>query len=131
MSYIGHLWIPVSDLKKSLEFYTNKLGLAEKLTVNLDDEDVDPNLKNAFTVLQTVDEKLSFVLVESKEMLESKGRIIPGWVVKNLESTLKNLKEKGVEFVNEIIDFGEFRYIHFKDLDNNLFQLTQMSEEKN
>ena len=131
MSYISHLWIPVSDLKKSLEFYINTLGLTEKLTVNLDDEGVDPNLKNAFSIIQTKDKKLLLVLVESKEMLVSKSRVIPGWAVGSLENTLENLKSKGVEFVGDIVDFGEFRYIHFKDLDNNLFQLTQMREEEN
>jgi len=130
MSYIGHLWIPVSNLDKSLEFYKQKLGLKEAMTVRLDDEDADPNLKNAFSILLTADEKLSFILVESAETLAGKGRIVPGWVVENLAGTRQSLEKKGVEFIGDVIDFGMFQYIHFKDPDNNLFQLTEINKDE-
>ena len=131
MSYIGHLWIPVSNLAKSLEFYIEKLGLMVELSVEPDDDIIGEDLKNPFAQLKTRDNKTSVILIQEPRAVNKMPGVIAGWVVNNLAAVYKSLKKAGVEFMGEIQDFGERKFIHFKDIDGNVFHLTELVKSKN
>ena len=132
MSYIGHLWIPVSNLKKSLEFYLDKLGLVKGLESDLSDVS-QAKINNKFAVLATKDIKTVIILVEDKNLSSIRtgrtGGVIVGWVVDNLDQTRQAFTKKGVEFVGDIIDFGDRKLINFRDLDDHIFQLAEITEK--
>ena len=127
MSHIGHLWIPVSDLKQSVEFYTQKLGLEEIRTIATDNEDAKEfGLQESFAQLQTKDENLVIFLVEKPNANVSGKGIVAGFIVDNLSHVQSEFEKKGIQFVGDVAELDDRRVTHFQDPDQHLFQLGEM-----
>ena len=132
MSYLGQLWIPVSDLKKALKFYIDKLGLI--LGIEVDEKkyqkDKKLNLKNSFAILQNKSENTVVVLIEKPDIFPLKNiGVVTGWVVENIELIKKTMEEKGVIFLTDILDFGDRKIVTFEDFDGNQFQLVEVNKK--
>lgn len=108
-------WITTADIKTSKDFFTNKLGL--KINVN--------------------DEQHGWMELTGKEdgavlgVCTPMGQDKPGqnavmvFTVDDIVTTKKELEDKGVKFVSEIIDLPNVRLATFVDPDGNKFQLAQ------
>ncbi|MCL4361496.1 VOC family protein [Candidatus Dependentiae bacterium] len=112
-------WIAVSDLKKAKKFFVDNLGL------NLEVDSPEFNWmelqgKNGGTLLGIgkADEEYSPVRPGQNAVLT--------FTVDNIENTIKEMKSKGVEFIDEILEVpGQVKMITFKDFDGNMYQLVE------
>jgi len=110
--------IPVTDQDKALAFYTEKLGFRVFTDAPFDDKQrwIELGIPRAETkvVLFTTD--------AFKPLIGSFMNI--SFTCDDLDSTYKQLKAKGVEFVKEPskADWGSFAI--FKDVDGNQFVLS-------
>lgn len=130
MPSMSSLWIPVSNLDRSVKFYTEGLGLRQTLMVRAGEKGVDPALKESFVHLETRDHMFLIVLVEKPSALPAKGSIIPGLTTSSLKGTIASLKKKGVTFIGEMIALGDRTYSHFKDPDGHMFQVVEHIKPK-
>jgi len=130
MPSMSSLWIPVSNLERSVKFYTEVLGMRQTLLVRAGDKDVDPALKDSFAHLETSNHAFLVVLVEKPSALPARGSIVPGLTTSDLEQTVARLKKKGVICVGGVIEFGDRKYTHFKDPDGHMFQVVEHTRAK-
>ncbi|MFT3883529.1 MAG: VOC family protein [Gemmatales bacterium] len=110
--------IPVTDQDKALAFYTEKLGFRVFTDAPFDDKQrwIELGIPRAETKL------VLFTTDAFKPLIGSFMNI--SFTCDDLESTAKQLKAKGVEFVKEPskADWGSFAI--FKDVDGNQFVLS-------
>lgn len=127
MSRIGHVWIPVSRLERSVAFYTEKLGLEMKLLVRAGEEyEQGQRAKESFAQLETKDTNVLVMLVERPKALPVRGGAIIGFLVNNLDTVKVEFMKNGVELIGPMAELADRRFIHFRDPDGHLFQLGQM-----
>lgn len=125
-----HVAFTVRNTKKSVEWYKNKLGFQVIHKYNRNGMEI--------TLLKLGDVRLELFcfgkeakplpnhskdLMDDLHVIGTKHLCIE---VENLDGAIKELKEKGVEFVTEIdtAGFGG-RYIFFKDCNDILIELYQ------
>ena len=112
---IDHVAIVVSDMDRSIEFYNEVLGL----TV-LKDGRNEGGKKKSF--LGTKDHTL-IALTEDKRLNRDKSQIVESvahvaFRVDDVEKAMKDLKSKGVEFIEEKVEKdGKIKAYHFLDPD--------------
>lgn len=105
-------WIIVSDLNKAKEFYTS---------IGLKVLEFKPEYK--WMELGTIEGNYRIGVAEEKE---PGANAIIVFTVENIEEEIKNLKNKNVNFLDDIIEIpGNAKMITFIDNDNNKFQLYQ------
>lgn len=128
------IWITVSDLKKSVTFFTQTLGLSVH------------QLSEEFGWAEVVGKDggclLGIARKESDEPTHcsccgdnkqktpmSEQNAIVAFTVDDLDKTIAELKKAGVNFIDEILEIPEGpRMITFVDFDGNKFQLVEPCE---
>jgi catechol 2,3-dioxygenase-like lactoylglutathione lyase family enzyme len=127
MSRIGHIWIPVSSLARSVAFYTEKLGMEMKFMVRAGEEfEPGQKAKESFAQLETKDKNVLVMLVERPKALPARGGAIIGFLVNNLDTVKAEFEKNGVEIIGPMAELADRRFIHFRDPDGHLFQLGQI-----
>jgi len=115
-SKVNNVFIHVSDLKKSAEWYSDLLGLpinmdkvnspvynvpvTSETGLTLDDHSFDPG----------------FILHPSEHVLFN-------FYVKDIDEAYQFIKNKEIKIVREIERIGDFAYFNFKDLDGNVLMI--------
>ena len=109
--------IPVKDQDKALEFYTKKLGLKV-----ITDSPFDGKQRWIELAIPRADTKLVLFTAEGQDKMIG-GFMNITFVADDVEATAKEMKAKGVEFVQEPkkADWGTAAI--FKDVDGNQFVL--------
>ena len=104
------VWLPVSDIDRSIEFYCQKLGLREERH-EAEWAELDAN-------------GLRIGLNQREETgSHSGGAVIAFQPDGGLEETVQGLREQGVEFAGEISEHPWGRIAAFEDPDGNSLQL--------
>ncbi len=116
-----HATLPVQDLKRARQFYSEKLGLTPK-------QELPGGLLYAA--------KDSFFLLFPSSGKSTATFTQAGWETDNIEAEVSGLKAKGVIFeeynlpslktVNGIATTGDSRSAWFKDSEGNLLGIVQM-----
>ena len=110
--------IPVRNQDKSLEFYTQKLGLKV-----ITDSPFDGTQRWIELGIPRAETKLVLFTGEGQEKMIG-GFMNVTFMADDVEATAKELKARGVEFVQEAqkADWGTAAI--FKDIDGNIFVLS-------
>jgi len=114
----------VSDLKRAIDFYQNKLGL--KIKTN---EEGFADFETQGTTLALLEQKVAEDLAGNKVASNPKSarQLILGWdAVEDVDKLFEELKAKGVEFSTEpkTMSWGQ-RVAYFSDPDGNLWEISQ------
>jgi len=127
---LDHIAIAVSKLDEALQIYQKILGLKLEKTMVVEDQKV----RLAFLLAgETKIELLEPTATESAvaRFIEKKGEGIHHIALKvtNIESILKQLKEKGIALVDEKprvgAEGGKIAFLHPKNLKNVLIELVE------
>jgi glyoxylase I family protein len=124
IQYVDHVAITVKDMTRSIKFYTEKLGF----TITRSSE--TPSMKTVFVGRGQVQLEL-FALKQgsAKPVPELQQDEIGikhiAFNVTDLDTLIKEFKEKGVVFISEIRQAGTRRHIFFKDPDGITLQLLE------
>ena len=113
---VNNVFIHVSNLEKSSEWYSNLLGLpfnkdnvkspvynipiSSETGLTLDDHTFDPGFK-----------------------LNPSNHVLFNFFVKDIDVAYEYVKNKGITIVREIERIGDFAYFNFKDLDGNILMI--------
>ena len=110
--------VPVRDQDKALEFYTTKLGFKV-----VTDSPFDGKQRWIELSIPRADTKLVLFTADGQEKMIG-GFMNITFVADDVEATAKEMKDKGVEFVQEPekADWGTAAI--FKDVDGNRFVLS-------
>jgi glyoxylase I family protein len=114
---IGSIFIPVTDIEKSTEWYQNYLGVKR----------IEDWEDGAGFYLPTGSTQLALVKVDSRQPTEF---IIKGnqknsyynFIVDDIETAHQHFKNNGI-VTTEIDDFGGMKFFDFFDLDGNPFSV--------
>jgi len=142
-----HICINVSDLERSLKFYTEILGLKVTLRADIDDAEISraiaiPGAKIAAAFLEVPGTP---TLIEMFEYVSGAGRSLPedrmssdigvqhvAFQVDDIDEAYQRLKSKGVSFLTEPItvpqdepNFAGGRICFFSDPDGTTLELLQ------
>jgi catechol 2,3-dioxygenase-like lactoylglutathione lyase family enzyme len=140
---LDHIAVTVSDLRRSLPFYTDMLGLQEAERHLLEGETISAMAGKAGVVMQVVRLKTpdgSRVLLDLQQYISPKGAVSNGQLgmsnhahfcfqVKDLQQAYQLLKAKGVEFISAPVAFGHddpIRVVFFKDPDGFILELVEV-----
>jgi catechol 2,3-dioxygenase-like lactoylglutathione lyase family enzyme len=143
---LDHIAVTVSDLSRSLPFYTDILGLEETERHLLEGETISTMAGKPGVVMQVVRLKSpdgSPVLVDLQQYISPKGAVSNAalgmanhshfcFQVKNLQQAYEQLTAKGVEFVSPPVAFGDYdpvRVVFFKDPDGFILELVEVREK--
>lgn len=108
------LWYSVSDVERTLEFYTEKLGFEK------DSYDKENGMGSVHT--NTKDCFIGFS--EAEEIIPSTAAAVIE--VEDIDAAVKKLKEKGIVFNGEVsVIPGYAKLITFKDPDGHDMELSQ------
>jgi len=133
ISHIEHIGIAVKNLEESIKFYENTLGLKCYYIEEVKDQKV----KTAFFLIgQTKIELLESTESEGPigKFIEKKGEGIHhiAFAVENIEDSLKEIEEKGVQLIDKTPRKGaeglDIAFLHPKSTIN---VLTELCENKN
>lgn len=129
-SKIAHIGIAVSNIKKVLPFYTDTLGLHLEGIEEVDAEKVKVAFlkigESRIELLEPLDKQSPI-----KKFLEKKGEGIHhiALEVGNIEDRLKQLKEDGVQLINEQPKHGAgnnlIAFIHPKSANGVLYEMCE------
>ena len=122
--HVDHVAITVKDMTRSIKFYTEKLGF----TITRSSE--TPNMKTVFVGKGQVQLELFALKQGSAKAVPELQRDEIGikhiaFNVTDLDTLIKEFKEKGVVFISEIRQAGTRRHIFFKDPDGITLQLLE------
>ncbi|MBU0906451.1 MAG: VOC family protein [Firmicutes bacterium] len=117
MFKIGSIFIPVTDVKKSTEWYEKYLGVKK----------IDSWEDGVGFYLPTGSTQLALVKVESHQPTDfpikgNQKNSYYNFVVDDIETTHQHFKNNGIE-TTEINDFGGMKFFDFFDLDGNSFSV--------
>ena len=124
IQYVDHVAITVKDMNRSIEFYTEKLGF----TITRSSE--TPIMKTVFVGRGQVQLEL-FALQQgsAKPVPELQQDEIGikhiAFNVTDLDTLIKEFREKGIVFISEVRQAGTRRHIFFKDPDGITLQLLE------
>lgn len=122
MFRIGGIFIPVTDIEKSTEWYETFLGVKK----------IDSWEGGVGLYLPTGTAQLALVKVESPQPTEfviegSQKNCYYNFIVDDIEAAHQYLKKNDIA-VSEIDDFGGMKFFDFFDLDNNPFSVVNEVE---
>ena len=112
-SRIGAVILLVSDMKKSLIFYRDILGMELKK----ESEDWIEFVKHGTTVL---------ALHPKKRKITKNNSMLVGFNVSNLESVCSELEKKEVKFYKKLTEEPFGKHAIIKDPDGHLISLTEL-----
>ncbi|MBI5399305.1 VOC family protein [Candidatus Saganbacteria bacterium] len=145
-----HAAIVVNDLETMLEFYVETLGFVLKRKFEIESDDFRkgvgmPDAKAKVAHLSLPDSDIEIEIFEYKDKLQASEKInrpnYPGYrhiafIVKDLDESYRELKEKGLRFYSEPITIKEpemiagFRFVYFNDPEGNIIELNQLPDGK-
>ena len=141
MENIRHLGLVVSDMKKSLEFYRDLLGLTIRGQTDEHDEFISKVLDFTDVKVKTVklsasDNSTRIELLQFENPKKEKSKKIslfePGFThvsitVKNLDELFEKLKNHGIEFNSQptISSNGLLKVVFCKDFEGNYLELIE------
>ena len=105
---IAAIWLPVTDMDRAVAFYRDQLGL------DVVDHDGD------WSEVTAGDQRIGLNAGESPA---GDGGAVIAFAVDDIEATVSDLKEKGVEFAGELSEHPWGRIAPFKDPDGNDLQV--------
>jgi predicted enzyme related to lactoylglutathione lyase len=105
---ISIIWLPVSDIDRAVGFYRDSLGLE---VAEHDGE---------WAEVTAGDQKIG---LNARETPAGEGGAVIAFSVDNLDDTVAQLRDKGVEFTGEISEHPWGRLAPFKDPDGNDLQV--------
>jgi predicted enzyme related to lactoylglutathione lyase len=105
---IARVWLPVTDMGRAVAFYRDSLGL------EVAEHDGDWSEVTAGDQL---------IGLNSNESPAGDGGAVIAFDVEDLDSSLSDLREKGVEFTDEVSEHPWGKIVPFKDPDGNDLQL--------
>lgn len=125
MIKIGAVFIPVTDVKKAIEWYRDKLNLSHVGTW--------PKYKGADFYFTAEKQYLSLVKVNEKQSTaftvhSNYENSYFNFTTNDLDSYRKELRDRGVQ-VSDIIDHGTVLGFDFYDLDGNKFEVIVDKED--
>ena len=143
---LDHIAITVSDLNRSLPFYTSVLGLVEAERHLLEGETISTMAGKSGVVMQVVRLKTpdgSRVLLDLQQYLAPKGPVSNAalgmanhshfcFEVDDIQKAYEKLKTQGVQFVSPPVTFGleePVRVVFFKDPDGFILELVEWPEK--
>jgi catechol 2,3-dioxygenase-like lactoylglutathione lyase family enzyme len=106
---IGRVWLPVTDMSRSVAFYRDRLGL------EVAEHDGD------WSEVTAGDQRIGLNANESPG--GDGGAVIAFTVDDDLEATVQALTAEGVEFADDISEHPWGKIVPFKDPDGNDLQL--------
>ena len=113
-------WIVVSNLREAEKFYTDVIGM--KVVERCEEYgwmEVQGREGGA---------RLGIAQASDQEDVPAGSNAVVAITVDNLNSSMAELKKKGVEFLGDILEIPhQVRMISFKDTDGNRFQLVEPS----
>jgi lactoylglutathione lyase len=134
---LSNIRLLVKDFDKCFKFYSEQLGL--KVTwgkIGGDYASFDIGIKDnemGFAIFKS-DLMASAIGNSGKSLpLDNREKIAVILKVDSVDETYKELKEKGIEFINEPMDMAGWgdRVVHFRDPEGNLFELiSDLDKEK-
>ncbi len=124
IQYVDHVAITVKDMNRSIEFYTEKLGF----TITRSSET---------STVKTVFVGRGQVQLELFALKQGSAKPVPelqqdeigikhiAFNVTDLDTLIKEYREKGIVFISEVRQAGTRRHIFFKDPDGITLQLLE------
>lgn len=118
--------ILVKDYKKCFKFYTEKLGLEAAFDIE--------GCYGSFKVAEGIEGLAIFTSdfmapaignADKAQPTNCREKMMVSFEVPNVDETYKELKAKGVEFINEPTDMPDWgmRTVHLRDPEENLIEL--------
>ncbi|MFD2132258.1 VOC family protein [Pseudogracilibacillus auburnensis] len=108
------LWYSVSDVERTLEFYTEKLGF------EMDSYDKE----NGMGSVHTNTKECYIGFSEAEQVVPSTAAAV--FEVEDIDAAVKKLTEKGIVFNGEVSTIPEYvKLISFKDPDGHHMELSQ------
>jgi lactoylglutathione lyase len=114
LTKLGAIILLVADMKKSVEFYKDILGLPLKYQ----SEDWTEFFSNGTL--------LALHPAKEREKTKSAPTTLVGFMINDLDSTVKLLKEKKVKFFKEPREEPFGKHAIFKDPDDHLISIVQL-----
>lgn len=113
---VNNVFIHVSDLEKSAEWYSELLGLP------FNKEDV---LSPVYNILVTTETGLTLDdhTFDPSFTLKPSSHVLFNFFVEDIDLAYKFVKNKGITVVREIERIGDFAYFNFEDLDGNVLMI--------
>lgn len=105
---ISALWLPVSDMQRAVAFYRDSLGL--QVLEQHDD----------WSEVTAGDQRIG---LNASESPVGEGGAVIAFAVDDIEATIKQLKDEGVEFSGELSEHPWGQIAPFKDPDGNDLQV--------
>ncbi len=123
MFKVGSVFIPVTDMEKSMKWYEKHLGVRK----------IDTWDGGAGFYFPNSDTQLGLVQVDSPQPTEfvisgKRKNVYFNFLVEDIEEVHKELKNAGI-VTSEIEDFGGMKGFEFFDLDNNPFSVVDEVED--
>ncbi|MGM0750673.1 MAG: VOC family protein [Bacillota bacterium] len=120
---VGSVFIPVTDMEKSMKWYEKHLGVRK----------IDTWDGGAGFYFPNSDTQLGLVQVDSPQPTEfvisgKRKNVYFNFLVEDIEEVHKELKNAGI-VTSEIEDFGGMKGFEFFDLDNNPFSVVDEVED--
>jgi len=124
-----HAAFQVSDIKRSIDFYVNKLGF--KLLFS----EVNKEEQEAFAFLVNGDARIELIqdLAEPYKIPAVKRPYCPHFCLEtdDMKQTVKMLKESKINIIRGPLEIkGEETWIYFSDPDNNVLEFIQWYHKK-
>ncbi|UOE53759.1 VOC family protein [Cytobacillus oceanisediminis] len=115
-SKVNNVFIHVSDLKRSAEWYSTLLGLPfNKDTVESPVYNIPVTSETGLTLDDhTFDPSFS---------LDPSGHVLFNFFVQDIDEAYTFVKDQGITIVKEIERIGDFAYFNFQDLDGNVLMI--------
>ncbi|MFY9799602.1 MAG: VOC family protein [Candidatus Nitrosopolaris sp.] len=114
LTKLGAVILLVSDMKKSIDFYKDILGLPLKYQ----SEEWTEFFSNGTT--------LALRAAKERQKTKSAPTMLTGFMINDLDSTVKRLKEKKVKFFKEPREEPFGKHAIFEDPDEHLISIVQL-----
>ncbi|WP_079508925.1 VOC family protein [Mesobacillus jeotgali] len=113
---VNNVFIHVSNLKKSTEWYYALLGIP------FDNEKVESPVHN-IPVASETGLTLDDHTFDPGFMLNPSGHVLFNFLVDDVDKAYDFIKLKGIPIVKEIERIGDFAYFNFQDPDGNVLMI--------
>lgn len=114
LTRLGAIILLVTDMKKSTDFYQGLIGLPLK------------QQSSEWTEFFYGGTILALHPAKRKDKIKASPRILVGFMVNELDNTVKRLKEKGVKFFKEPRQEPFGNHAIFEDPDEHLISIVQL-----
>lgn len=114
LTRLGTIILLVADMKRSIEFYKDLIGLPLR------------QQSSEWTEFFDGGTTLALHPAKRKDKIKASPTILVGFMVNDLDNTVKQLKEKGVKFFKEPRQEPFGKHTIFQDPDEHLISVVQL-----